>query len=329
MKAKPFLTNLKHELLIEQHGASLEYILGAQKAISVLREHITGNQWLDLEGKLQLHAGDFNVESYLQAACETTVTSSFAGKFPENFVYEPKIGEDGSNCDCSFFVDGFRFNVEVKCFDYAKDKEIRSSNQFLVDGYGRNAEQLRKIDEFLKALNDKAPDRFGKVQHMDNKVKDFLIKASKQFYSSENDKHLNVLIVCANGAQHIQDVFGYLYGPRGLLTPSSYWPVNEYENVDLVVISNVYYRHDKSKQKEHLHSHWNLDKSFNVATQLTGKNGARKEQACDFFMKCFSNQNQELMRYKSQSSEPDLFLRVNLINLFVRDVLNPSGATYF
>lgn len=329
VKEKPFVTNLEHEFLVEENGASLEYISGAQKAIGVLRKHITGDQWSDLEGKLQLHAGGFNLESYLQTACETTITSYLAGKFPEGFMYEPKIGEGGSNCDCSFFVDGFRFNVEVKCFNYKKDKEIRSGNQFLVDGYGRDAEQLKKIDGLLGALNSKTPDCFGKVQHMDNKLKDFLIKASKQFYSSDNDKHLNILIVCANSAQHIQDVFGYLYGPRGLLTPSSYWPANEYEHVDLVVISNVYYRHDNSKQKEHLCSHWNLDASFNIATRLTGKSGARKEQACNVFMKCFSNLNQELMLYKSRSSEPDLFLRVNLINLFVRDVLNPSGATYF
>jgi hypothetical protein len=329
IKDKPFVTNIKHEFLVKENGASLEYISGAQKAISVLREHITGDQWSDLEGKLQLHAGNFNVESYLQTACETTVTSSLVSKFPESFMYEPKIGEGGSNCDCSFFVDGFRFNVEVKCFDYAKDKEIRSGDKFLVGGYGRDTEQLRVINELLGALNSKTPDAFGKVQHMDNKVKDFLVKASKQFYSSDNDKHLNVLIVCANGPQHIQDVFGYLNGPQGLLTHRSYCPVSEYENVDLVVISNVYYRHDNSKQKEHLCSHWNLDTSFNVATQLTGKNGARKEHACNVFMSCFSNMNQELMLYKSRSSEPDLFLRVNLINLFVRDVLNPSGATYF
>lgn len=329
IKDKPFVTNIKHEFLVEKNGASLKYISGAQAAISILRERMTGDQWSDLEGKLQLHTSDFNAEPYLQTACETTITGSLVGKFPVGFIYEPKMGSGESNCDCSFFVDGFRFNVEVKCFDYAKDKEIRNSDKFLVGGYGRDAGQLRVIDEFLGAINSTASDTFGKIQHMDNKVKDCLVKASKQFYSSENDKHLNVLIICANGPQHIQDVFGYLYGVQGLLTPSSYWPVGEYENVDLVVISNVYYRHDSSKQKGYLCNHWCLDASFNVATQLTGKNGARKKQACSVFLKNFPNINQELMLYKSQSPEPDLFLRVNLINFFVRDVLNPSGATYF
>lgn len=62
----------------------------------------------------------------------------------------------------------------------------------------------------------------------------------------------------------MQDWFFYMFGSEGLFTSDSYHPPLDYNNVDSVILTNIYHRHYDYQHKGKLKDHRDWRQSFNL-----------------------------------------------------------------
>lgn len=116
------------------------------------------------------------------------------------------------------------------------------------------------LAEVAKRMNLEGVDL---AKNMDNNLKDFLKSANEKFNPSATDKELNVLSVSCNDAEDMQLWYYYMYKDRGLFTKDSFCPHSDYDNVDIVLLNNLYFKHNKFSGKK-LKNSWDLGQSFNL-----------------------------------------------------------------
>lgn len=305
------------------------YRMGLQSALAHLAPYWTATQRRAIETDLQLSAHGFDEPKYLQAACETVITSTLGRMFPNTFVYEHKI-KPPKDVDCSFEKDGFRFNFEIKCPDYSKQHAIDATPAFKIGAFGRMDDYSALVENLQSgAFNtqENPSDASNKPlimqQHMDNKLKDFLLSAHSKFADDCSEQELNVLVVCCSDRMSMQEWYHYMYGSKGLLTRESYYPPDQYNNVDLIILTNVYHRHHDYKKKDKVSDHWDWEKAFN----LIFSNLMRKKDKKDAILKLVDlvpNHSQDLKKFKVTQGLDEM-----RIAHFIAEELLAKGKYYF
>ncbi|PXX92763.1 hypothetical protein DIT71_06195 [Marinobacter vulgaris] len=308
---------------------SENYLSGLVDALDTLAPFLTKKQQHALEADLQTAGIAFDEPKYLQAACETAISATLAEMFPESFVYE-KETKPPKNVDCAFSHSGIKFNLEVKCPDYSMKHTIDGQNAFQAGAFGRiddYASIVEKLqNEVFDSRNNPNADPHKpliKQQHMDNKLKDFLLSASGKFAEDTDEAELNVLVVCCSDRMDVQKWFFYMYGLQGLFTPQSYYPPSEYNNVDVVVLTNTYHRHHGYKTKDKLLDHWDWRRSFN----LIFSNPMRtldKKSAIWKFVNLIPNFSRELEQFKVTNGLDEM----RIVHFIVEELLG-KGRYYF
>lgn len=262
------MLNLTHPYL--QGDGSADYKAELWKAMGVLSNYWTSKQRHALEMDLQLFGDQFDEAKYLQAACETAIASTLARMFPDSFAYEYQA-KPPKDVDCSFKQNGFRFNFEIKCPDFSRKHSIDESGAFKIGVFGRFDDYFPLVEKlqnevFNSNTNPNADSNrpLVKAQHMDNKLKDFLLSANGKFADDSSEEELNILVVCCPDLLSMQDWFFYMFGVGGLFTSDSYHSTLDYNNVDSVILTNMYHRHYDYQHKGKLNDHWDWRQSFNL-----------------------------------------------------------------
>jgi hypothetical protein len=305
------------------------YSRGLRYAMGCLAQFWSKKQQYALESDLQLTCNCFDEPKYLQAACETAITSTLARMFPDAFFYERQL-KPPKDVDCSFEKDGFQFNFEIKCPDYSKKHEIDQANAFKVGAFGRMDDYRSIVEKLqLEVFNSEANPNADSdkplifQQHMDNKLKDFLLSAHGKFSDDCSEHELNVLVVCCSDRMSMQEWFFYMFGLQGLLTQTSYHPPEEYSKVDSVILTNIYHRHHDYKKKDKLSDHWDWSKSFN----LIFSNPLRKKEKKDASWKLVDlipNHSLQVMNFELKNGLEEM-----RISHFVVEELLAKGQYYF
>jgi hypothetical protein len=251
------------DLVTKKYKATLD------KCLSILEAYSTPTQLRKLKKDLQVTGNRFEEAKFLQAACETAVSASIASAFPNSFEYEPKLNPP-ADVDCAFSCNGYRFNIEVKCPDYSKVHAQRERDVFNIGAFGR-MQDFKGVAADLMELFESGEKPLEVQPHMDNKLKDYLLSANKNFPENTDEKELNVLLVCCNDSMDMQKWFFYMFGGQGLFTPSSFHKPQatshkpqDYSKVDAVVLTNLYNRHYSYQSKTKIEDHWSLGNSFNL-----------------------------------------------------------------
>lgn len=314
---------------IELHNPFIpkgEYLAGMIAAVSYVGRH-TGRKKLKelVLNKLRVSDHAVTEQAYLQAAVELTVCAHFAQFFSDNFIYEEKINAP-KDVDCSFESAGYKFNVEVKCADFSKKHEVDSGDGFKLGSLGRT-DGFDQLFEELQELFGAGGNKLEKQQHMDNKLKGFLLSATEKFSVGINESELNILVVGCDDAMDMQKWLSYMYGACGLFTEESYFDSATYDNVDLVVLTNLYHRHKDVLAKDQLHDHWILNEAFNILCE--NPRSSKKFDVFNEFSKTIRHYTNELRAHVVEGDAPD-FIKMGLaIPDFVGNKLNPSGLYYF
>jgi len=89
----------------------------------------------------------------------------------------------------------------------------------------------------------------------DLRMKDCLESANEKFNSKSGVDDLNLLFLSCGQFHNMSEWYICLYGPGGLFTSQSFAPEARCPKVDLVVLSNLKYRHEQAR----VHSAWTLD----------------------------------------------------------------------
>lgn len=302
------------------------YASGLVKALNYLAPHLTIAQREELcFKKLGLKLNNISEKAYIQAAVELTVCAHFARFFPEGFVYEEKVNPP-KDVDCSVRVEGFKYNVEVKCADFSKKHAIDNGDGFKIGSLGR----LSDYDDLVANLENLFSSDghvLSRQRHMDNNLKDFLISAHEKFAPTTHDNELNILVVGCDDAMDMQKWKSYLYGSQGLFTLDSYTDTSAYDRVDLVLLTNLYHRHKDPVTKDKLSGQWDLIEAFCILCE--NPKSLKPDETFLEFSRTVRHHNNELHNHTVEGEAPEFILEGLAIPSYVVDHLQAKGIYYF
>lgn len=146
-------------------------------------------------------------------------------------------------------------------------------------------------------------------KNLDNVMKDFL-ESTQEKVKNRKIEDTNILIVCCNGEIDMQLWRGYLFGEGGFFTEDSPVEHERFDDVDFVLLTNIYNRHFRYFNDLRVSNHWSLSSSFNLlypnkysrknkATPATKSQSELKELNDIFF-----NHNIKFEQYLKQEDVP-------------------------
>ncbi|MCT8335751.1 hypothetical protein NUH30_18845 [Leptospira sp. 85282-16] len=248
----------KH-ILNSEHSVSNDYRKELFDVIEELSKKLSHSELKVLKTKLGLIGKDRTVESYIQAATETTVVRYFLKKFPETFRYEPRVNlVNEKNIECQILVNGNAFNIEVKTPSYSSEAEDKIGIHLSATGRFENFDEIYSS---LKMIYE--PGELNISKRLDNKLMDFLKSANSKFPKNYPVKHLNILVVACGDADDFQNFDNYIEDEKGFFTSNSYIDHKHFERVDCIVLSNLYYKHSPKFNKMTKES-WDFSQAFNI-----------------------------------------------------------------
>jgi len=250
-----------------------EYGLGFKNLISNYAKLIDTKKKLNnLKGKLCLKHSILNTSQknqYIQTAAEVTIVNYFATNFPEFIALEPKLTEQNNNdVECQFQFNGFKFNVEVKSSSYILDKK-KSDSDFQLQLKGHLNEHMDLYNIMKTVLPG-----IELEKRFDNNFKSHLCSAQSKFPMDNNINHCNLLILACNDSEDIQNHYDYLFATGGFFTPNSFLDHSEFNLVDMVFLTNLFFKHNNDAINPKLDNQsWQFEKSFIIGF----KNPFRKD----------------------------------------------------
>lgn len=274
-----------------------DYGLGFKSVIDTYSNFLDSNRKRKkLTNKLflkQLSLSTQQINQYIQTAVEMTVVKYFAENFPENFKFEPNL-IDGSDNDveCQFKINDLFFNIEVKATSYITNRQ-KNPDDFSLEfkGHLDNYEELHEtMQTFLPNL--KLEQRF------DNNLKSHLCSAQSKFPTVDNYKYCNVLIIGCNDSEDIQKHYDYLHNQHGgFFTPHSFVDNSNYDLVDIVFLTNLFYKHHCEVENPKVNEDsWKFEKSFIVGFRNPYRKN-RKEKHLDLIETIVPNYTKSFKEY--------------------------------
>lgn len=255
--------------------AEKTYIKRLRQALNPLKKVLSKKQYNDLiTNKLQVKSGKFNEAQYIQSACEITVLSYFANKFPNQFIYENKINPP-KDVDLSVKIDQIHFHIEIKCVDNIKLNALNDDFEIQkVSTFGRYPDEDFKndyVNNFITMWKDNPNiDTSKKVTFVNNrdlKLKDFLESGQSKFKNTYSKEDINILIICIGGLDDFDSWDGYFYGYQGILKDDSFIEHSTFDKVDFVILTNLEHRHCKFFEKNEIQDHWKLNRAYSILYQ--------------------------------------------------------------
>ncbi len=326
----------KEHYLIKQSASQHIYWEAFRNVAKLFYNYMTKNDFNDwCKNKMLIKDHKFECKTFIQSAVETAVCNFFLNKYPESTCFEAKVNPNNKkDVDVRVIEGDYTFNVEVKCAKYSNKEKIDSKEGFKFVASGRipNRNDIYKeisnaMDQGL-ANNNQPKGVYYEAKNMDNNLKDFLESAHKKFNPISSDKEVNILFVGCNDCHDIENWFHYLYAYQGLFTNESFADNNKYSNVDLVVFSNLYYKHHDYFNKN-IEAHWSLEKKSTFS--LIFCNPFRKNDKKDAIMKfneIFPNYSNELCKYQVPGPADDYINNTMKITYFVKDELEKKRGIH-
>lgn len=231
------------------------------KSIGIFSESDMKNLLIE---KLQLGKENFKLETYYQGATELSIIYKIfkiSTKQKGKFEYEKCVNETKKKIECFLCLNPYKVNIEAKCPvlkypEYSHRKCITYIEAGRLPEYKGMFDKVKSIEESNTEVEVK------KIQNKDNTLKDFLQNAHSKFSDFRNENELNVLFVSLGNKFNIMQWWNYLYGNEGLLTASSFVEQQTFSRVDVIIYTNLLYRH---RNNETINGNaWDLDDSFNL-----------------------------------------------------------------
>lgn len=274
-----------------------EYGLEFQEVIKSFTVFLDSNKkFKKLKDKLFLKQNDISndqLNQYIQTAVEFTVVRYFADNYPENFKYEPNlIAENNTDVECQFKINNLTFNIEVKATSYINN-DLKSNDNLKLRTIGR-LDNYTELHSFFKTLTPNVESE----KRYDNNLKSHLTSAQSKLPKENNYQFCNVLIIGCNDSDDIQNQYHYLYAKNGFFTENPLIEHNEFDLVDIVFFSNLFFKHNSKIDKPKLNKEsWQFEKSFIVGF----RNPYRKDQKLehlDLIEGIIPNYTKSFMEYK-------------------------------
>ena len=197
---------------------------------------------------------NFLENTYLQGASELSV-ANYIRKKTTTFSTDKRINPENKKDVDVFCKFGTRqISVEVKC---AENETNPDGNAFVMRTHGRIPDHQKEYEKMRTSFGEMNKTiELGK--NKDNTLKQFLVEAHDKFNPNSGVDDLNVLFVACGDLPDMNNWYGYLHGNQGLFTSDPFHPSKEYCNVDVVILSNLKYRHEQIRNA----GDWSLTDTF-------------------------------------------------------------------
>ena len=197
----------------------------------------------------------FKLDRYLQSAAELSVQNDLKqNPSARNFEIDKKI-HPPKNVEAFYEAGGAVVSLEVKC----AEEKFPDPNSLVLKSAGRVPDFSKKAGVLHELFRDS---QLGHVletdKNMDNAMKDFLLSANAKFSPSSSVNSLNILFVACGNIGNINNWWLTLHGSHELFAVDSYYPKEEFELVDIVILSNLKFLHTEARE----HHDWTLKNAF-------------------------------------------------------------------
>ncbi|MGC4035220.1 MAG: hypothetical protein QM764_04600 [Chitinophagaceae bacterium] len=323
--------DLNHYLLIG-NSSSHQYTKDFAEVYHCYIENFPSEIKNWLPNKMLLNTLPFNTKQFIQFACEATIVKYFAEHYKTNLAIEKKINPaNNMDVDLVFSENGFIFNIEIKCSDFKAKEAIDATNTLKIQPIGRLEgfnETLAELQELLKPVAEKLNlDAIVAAKNMDNSLKDFLLGANNKFNPASTDKELNILSVSCNDAEDMQLWYYYMFKDKGLFTSASFHQTAEFENVDVVILNNLYYKHNEYFHKRLLNS-WDFGNCFNLIF-INPFAKQKKKAAVNELLRICPNQNAGFNLWNMPGNAEEEVKDSRRIADFIKSELEGNQKLYF
>lgn len=329
------IASITDHYLVQAKALGHPYFAGFLDAGAVLKPALTPQEFAYwCAEKMLLKPQVFREKTFVQYAVETAVARYFGARFPEGFAVEKRINPaNDKDMDCVFLDNGFTFNVEVKCSDFQAKEKIDSLDAFKYETVGRLPDRGEETRQVIAAALDESRAKRGEApkphvagKNMDNNLKDFLELAHEKFGPAADERHVNVLVVGCDDAEDIQRWFYYLYEEQGLFTTAPFSDPLRYCNVDVVVLTNQYFKHNRVLTKSVTNS-WDLGAGFNLTIANPHRSQPKKAGVLHF-INLLPNFTSALAAYQVPGAAPSYVKDTRRIVYFVKDYLERQQGRY-
>jgi hypothetical protein len=281
--------------------------------------------------KMQLNKTKFEEKAFIQAACELSVATYFCEK--DNFNVESKVNpENKRDIDVQFKSKGFTYNIEVKCASFKAKEDVQKSDSYKFQSSGR----LNNMDDVMSIISNAIDEGLSNkgeslkphkiLKNMDNNLMDFLKSAHQKFNPNAQENEINIILVGCDNPGDMQSWVGYLYASEGLFTENSFLSTDEYSNVDLVVLTNLYFKH-KDFHKKKIKNSWNLGQTLNLSFVSPYRKKDKKAGILNFRNEMI-NYNDQIAKFEVPGDAPYHVKEIVRIPYFVREFLEKKEGVY-
>lgn len=241
---------------------------------------------------------------YAQEAVELSVIAHVLRNYNDEFKYEPQYNKK-KNPECSFKCGDRIINIEVKCPDCTKFYNNIKDKNILIKLPNRFFSK-----ETIEGLNDINCNYVGKIDLLDNKLKDYVESANAKF-PSDNNKYFNILVIGLPNVNMLDEWLYYITGICGLFEKDNFIPKEYLSNIHAIMLSDVAENH--LHEIDDLKDNWDILNNVNIIlinqyAKFSSEIGAMKYN--DFFDKYVENMfgkytklyNEFLLIMKNQSN---------------------------
>lgn len=329
------ISSIKDHYLVSAKAIGHKYFTEFLEAAVILKSLLTTKEFeFWCSEKMLLKHQSFAEKTFIQYAVETSVVRFFGERFPTNFKVEAKINTNNDkDVDCQFRDHGFTFNIEVKCSDFISKEKIDSKDAYKYETVGRLPDRGEEAIQALSSALNEGLTKKGEPlkshlvsKKMDNNLREFLELAHNKFSPAPSENEVNVLIVGCDDDRDIQNWFNYLWAEEGLFTPESFADKEKYKNVDLVVLTNQYFKHNQFFNKS-VKNCWSIFNGFNLIFGNPYRH-LQKEKVIKHFMSILLNYTEELGKYVVPGSAPDYVKNSVRVSWFIKDNLEKQQNKY-
>jgi|AntRauTorcE11898_2_1112593.scaffolds.fasta_scaffold10935_1 hypothetical protein len=328
------IKDLSEHYLIKARSEGYTYFDEFIEAANILKNVVSDNEFKHwCNEKMLMKDQTFAEKTFIQYAVETSAVRFFAEKNSKNFEVEVELNpKNNKDVDLQFTDKGYTYNVEVKCSDFESKEKIDNKDGFKYGTIGRIPNRKESIESISKALNEglkkqrKPMKDHLESKNMDNNLKDFLELAHDKFNPNSKNEEINILLVGCDDVNDIQKWYFYLFANQGLFTLNSFANKENYKNVDLVILTNQYFKHNKYFEKN-IENSWTLRKGFNLVFCNPFRR-LPKEQGIKEFLHTFPHFTYELSEYEVPGKAPSHVKNSAKISLLVKDHLEKEKGIY-
>jgi len=191
----------------------------------------------------------YNEKAFCQSASELTVANHIYRQRVSDFAVDKQVNpKNKKDVDVAYRVRATHVALDVKCPDESATVPpvTTPGTQPILSliTAGRVPHHVQQLGDLKEQIESSGAATVVLGRNRDLALKDCLISANAKFSPDSSVDNLNILFVAAGYVGKMSEWYMNLFAPQGLFTSEPLHPSEEFELVDVVILSNLKYWHE-------------------------------------------------------------------------------------